>query len=319
MFGFVNPKTGNPLTRNGGNLVDISDASYTIPIVDDVPRFVESDNYAKTFGFQWNCHAKTQLDSHTGFPLSKDRLERCLGASLDNLEDKNILEAGCGAGRFTELLVNTGANTHSFDYSDAVTANSQNIGECKNFSLAQANIYEMPYPDNSFDVVICLGVLQHLPSPEKGLKALWQKVNPGGVLLFDHYELTLSSVTKLSIVYRAILKHLPPHMAKRITDFLCQVFFPIHWWVRKVFPLQALLSRISPCLFYYRKFPQLSKSQHLEWTILDTCDHLTDYYKHLRTKTQVVNLVKSLDPNNYDVWRGGNGIEGRCQKTQTSN
>ena len=43
------------------------------PIVGAIPRFVPSENYASTFGFQWNRFRKTQLDSHTGLPISKER------------------------------------------------------------------------------------------------------------------------------------------------------------------------------------------------------------------------------------------------------
>ena len=48
--------------------------SAVYPIVDGIPRFVADDNYAGSFGFQWNTHEKTQLDSYTGRPISERRL-----------------------------------------------------------------------------------------------------------------------------------------------------------------------------------------------------------------------------------------------------
>lgn len=44
------------------------DAHY--PVARGLPRFVGADNYAASFGLQWNLHRKTQLDSHTGLPIS---------------------------------------------------------------------------------------------------------------------------------------------------------------------------------------------------------------------------------------------------------
>ncbi|MBK9484344.1 MAG: hypothetical protein IPO01_03770 [Chitinophagaceae bacterium] len=75
-------------------------------IINDIPRFVDSGSYASLFGDQWKEYKKTQLDSYTGSPTSESRLSRCLGGDLkDNLKGKLVLEAGCGAGRFTEVLL----------------------------------------------------------------------------------------------------------------------------------------------------------------------------------------------------------------------
>ena len=68
------------------------------PVVGGIPRFVESDNYAASFGLQWKTFRKTQLDSYTDTNISRDRLTRCLGGSLDIVKNKDVLECGCGAG-----------------------------------------------------------------------------------------------------------------------------------------------------------------------------------------------------------------------------
>ncbi|MCC7515536.1 MAG: hypothetical protein IT212_12675, partial [Bacteroidia bacterium] len=47
---------------------------------------------------------------------------------------------------------------------------------------------------------------------------------------------------------------------------------------------------------------------------LDTYDGLTDYYKHLRSKQQIENILNSLNPLKVDVWHGGNGVEARAIK-----
>jgi hypothetical protein len=48
-------------------------------VVDEIPRFVSPDNYATFFGYQWNIHAKTQLDSYTGLPEHHQTLETVRG------------------------------------------------------------------------------------------------------------------------------------------------------------------------------------------------------------------------------------------------
>src|SRR5205823_6921844 len=127
MIGFVSPRTGAPFwpERDGNALV--SGVGERVPIVGGIPRFVSSDDYAAAFGLQWNLHAYTQLDSRTGAHLTEQRLVRCSGLPLQQFAGLRVLEAGCGAGRFTELLVRAGALVHSVDLSGAaVDTNRRN-------------------------------------------------------------------------------------------------------------------------------------------------------------------------------------------------
>src|SRR5258708_27532803 len=153
MVGFVSPRTGAPLWPDGNALVSV--AGERVPMVRGIPRFVLSDNYAEAFGLQWNLHSHTQLDSHTGARLSEQRLVRCAGMPLSQFAGLRVLEAGCGAGRFTELLVGAGALVHSIDLSAAaVDTNRRNIGAPPNYAIAQADIRALPFPAGVFDVVI---------------------------------------------------------------------------------------------------------------------------------------------------------------------
>jgi len=102
-------------------------------IVREIPRFVRNDDYAESFGFQWNVHARTQLDSFTKKSISRDRLFKATGWPSD-LSGQTVLEAGSGAGRFTEVLVTTGASIISFDLSSAVDANHRSNGQHENFA-----------------------------------------------------------------------------------------------------------------------------------------------------------------------------------------
>ena len=79
-------------------------------------------NYVKNFGVQWNRHAKTQLDSYTGIPLSERRFFSQTQWKK-NLPGEKVLEVGCGAGRFTEIISKTRAFVVSIDYSEAAFAN----------------------------------------------------------------------------------------------------------------------------------------------------------------------------------------------------
>jgi len=312
MIDFISPFTKANLTSRNGQLV--SDKGESFPVIRDIPRFVPINNYASAFGLQWNTFTKTQLDSHSQLSITLERLERCLGFSLSELKGKTVLEVGCGAGRFTELLVKSGALVHSIDLSDAVEANKQNIGDAPNYRIAQAGAYEIPFPDNSFDVVICLGVIQHTPSSEKTIASLWQKVKPGGLMLIDHYRWRLAYYGNLRFVYRELFRKMKPEKSQRIINRLVDIFFPLHWAFRNNKILYWLLIRFTPLFEYVREYPQLSKEVHKEWSRMDTYDGLTDYYKHLRTPEQIKRELEKLGGKNIWINRGGNGVEARCTK-----
>jgi SAM-dependent methyltransferase len=312
MIDYVSPLTGDKLFANGSFLV--SERGEKFPVVNGIPRFVSNDNYADAFGLQWKAYAKTQLDSYTGTPISRSRLERCLGFPVEQLKGKNVLEAGCGAGRFTELLVNAGANVHSIDLSSAVEANLENIGAKENYKISQASIYEMPFTAESFDYVLCLGVVQHTPSSEKTIQSLWKMVKPGGTLVIDHYKWRIGYYSTLTPLFREVLRKMKPERAKKKVDALVDFFFPMHWSVRKMPVLNWLLHRVSPLIFYYRFYPDKDRAFHYEWSKLDTHDQLTDYYKHLKTPSQIRQILERLSADNIEVWLGGNGVEARCRK-----
>jgi len=313
MIGFTSPRSGAPLWPEGDALV--SAVGERVPVVGGIPRFASSDDYAEAFGLQWSLHARTQLDSRTGAHLSETRLVRCAGMPFERFAGLRVLEAGCGAGRFTELLVRAAARVHAVDLSAAaVETNRRNIGDRANYTIAQADIRALPFPAGAFDVVVCLGVLQHTPSPERSLAALWRMVAPGGLLVLDHYTWTLSRVTKLGPLYRMVLKRLPPARARRITDVLVNAFFPLHWAVRRSRLLQTLLSRVSPCLAYCHIYPELTREQHEDWCRLDTFDELTDRYKRLRTAGRIRRTLTALGATEVEATRRANVVEARCRK-----
>jgi uncharacterized protein YbaR (Trm112 family) len=84
------------------------DCSETYPVRNYIPRFVGDDDYAVGFGFQWNRHARTQVDKFNGTSISRDRFFAHTRWQSDELAGRQILEAGCGAGRFTQIMLDAG-------------------------------------------------------------------------------------------------------------------------------------------------------------------------------------------------------------------
>lgn len=296
-------------------------AGHAFPVRDNIPRLLPSgENYADAFGEQWRQYRRTQLDSYTRTTYSKDRLRRCFGYGLwQRLQQPvslQILEAGCGAGRFTEVLLGTqAAAVTSTDLSSAVEPNQVNCPQSSRHRIVQCDINQMPFEPGQFDIVMCLGVVQHTRDPERTIADLHRQVKPGGWLIVDHYAHALSTYTKVTgILIRPILKRLPPRQGVAATKALTRWFFPLHRAVRRQRRLQMMLSRVSPIVTYFHALPELSDESQYEWAELDTHDSLTDWYKRLRSRRAIRRTLESLGAQELWVERGGNGIEARCRK-----
>jgi SAM-dependent methyltransferase len=312
----VCPEEGQPLTTEAGWL--ICQSGHRWRLESRIGRMIpQSRNYAASFGLQWNVYRRTQLDSHTATTLSRDRARRCLGeecwAELHSGSRPHVLEVGCGAGRFTEILLSTGAFVTSVDLSSAVEANQANFPQDEHHRIFQADVLRLPFAPAQYDIVFCLGVVQHTPRPEETIGKLYEQVKPGGWLVIDHYTYGLSWFTKSAPLFRMVLRRLPPDQAFKWSRRIVNVFFPLHRAVRGNRIAQPLLSRVSPALVYYGHLP-LTDDLQREWALLDTHDSLTDRYKHFRTKGQILRRLAGLGAEAIWGEYGGNGVEARCRR-----
>src|SRR5438128_8359519 len=158
------------------------------PITNGIPRFVEADNYATSFGYQWNRFRLEQIDSNNGTQLSADRFYSETGWTKEWLKGKWILDAGCGAGRFLDVASRTEGEVVGLDISNAVDAAKANLAGRKNIHFVQASIYELPFRDGAFDGCYCIGVVQHTPDPQKAMQSLPGILRPGGRIPTTAYE-----------------------------------------------------------------------------------------------------------------------------------
>jgi SAM-dependent methyltransferase len=284
-----------------------------------IPRFVPVDNYTSSFGLQWNQYRTTQLDSCTGLTISRDRLTRLLGESLNVLNGKKVLEAGCGAGRFSELLLEAGAHLNAVDLSTAVEANYKNCSSFPNYSVCQASILELPFAPEQFDIVICIGVIQHTPNPEQTMGALCSQVRPGGLLVIDHYTYGYPA-TPSRRLFRSLLLKLPGKVALAFCSVLTAVFWPFHrvFWAGRRIPgfgrIRQWFLQLSPIVDYHDAYPQLGPELLKVWATLDTHDTLTDCYKHLRSAEEIREYLLTRGMEDIETCYAGNGVEARAKK-----
>jgi ubiquinone/menaquinone biosynthesis C-methylase UbiE len=285
---------------------------YQYTIHNYIARFVKTDNYANSFGWQWNKFKKTQFDSYSGFPITFNRFWKAT-----NWEDKIqkgewILDAGCGSGRFAEISSNTNANIVAIDYSTAVDACYENLGNRDNLIIIQCDIYQLPFENGFFDKIYSLGVLQHTPDVKEAVRSLSLKIKAGGDFCIDFYEKSFKSMLLPKYWLRPFTKRMNKEKVFVFLEKNVDSLLRISRILRKIPFMGKLLARIVPVADYSTILP-LSEKQIREWAILDTFDWLTPSYDNPQTRKTIHNWLIEFGFGKIEVLKEGH-IVGRGNK-----
>lgn len=172
-------------------------------ITNGIPRFVltEDSDQRQTessFGFKWQqegidetpqvrATAQQWLVERYGFE-SVDEMRSFFGSR------RLILDAGCGSGYSTSMWMNQswrGEDTTEWcgvDISTAIDLAKKRFGDTAGVHFVQADILQLPFREQTFDVIFSEGVLHHTPSTESALKSLVALLEQGGQVLFYVYR-----------------------------------------------------------------------------------------------------------------------------------
>jgi SAM-dependent methyltransferase len=305
------PKSSSGEAIESGTLA--SPCGKTFPVVDGIPRFVHSSNYADTFGWQWNRFRNTQLDSHSGVPISRNRFVEYTRWSPADLAGRSVLDVGCGAGRFTEIALQAGARVVALDYSNAVDACRANLGERAELDVIQGDIFALPFRPGQFDFVYCFGVLQHTPDVGAAFQALPPQLRCGGKLAIDVYPRLLRNLLWSKYWLRPVTRRIDPSTLFRLIEQFTPGMLRISRMLRRIPVVGRGLRYLLPVVDYTGVYP-LSEQQLREWAILDTFDMLAPAHDHpqamstVRTWLRDAGLVEvSVERLGFFVARGTRG------------
>ena len=191
------------------------------------------------FGYEWLYFSDYNCDNFKPFvaPLP-----------VDFFKGKFGLDVGCGAGRHASQASKSGAEIIAIDISQAVdSAQKNNIGN-KRVHIIQADVYNLPLKAGIFDFIYSVGVLHHLPEPEKGYQALLPFLCEGGSLFIWLYAFSFRKVALEGL--RAVAKRLSNINIRRMA-FLCNlidygIFINLFRLTQKLPILNKLTKKHSP-------------------------------------------------------------------------
>ena len=261
--------------------------------------------YADSFGEQWNRYRRVQLDSVTGKPLSRERFFAGTGWP-ERLDGERVLEVGCGAGRFTEVLVSTGAEVVAVDATSAVEACRETVGDAA--TIVRADLFDLPFPEESFDRVFCYGVLQHTPDPRAAFLTIVRYARPGGLVAADVYRKP-EYVDRWSSKYlwRPLTTRLPRRWLRGLVEWYVPRWLPVDTRLARVPKAGRFLTAVVPCWNYTGLLP-LSRDELKAWAVLDTFDALSPRFDRPQTLDAVREWCAAAGLVDVDVRPGGNGI-----------
>jgi ubiquinone/menaquinone biosynthesis C-methylase UbiE len=144
----------------------------------------ESDNYKE------QSRKKFEKMSSNFYKTPAGRASKTMYASLiQKLNDKSfesLLDVGCGTGKVLSLILDKfNAKVSGIDLSEGMIQKAKELlGESANLKVGDSE--NLPWADNTFDVVTCSASFHHYPNPEVVLKEMKRILKPDGrVIIAD--------------------------------------------------------------------------------------------------------------------------------------
>jgi 2-polyprenyl-3-methyl-5-hydroxy-6-metoxy-1,4-benzoquinol methylase len=138
------------------------------------------------------------------FDLAYDRVVGVVGQP----EGSRALDIGCGIGANSVRLARRGYLVSAADYSDPILERArENVrakGLDERISVGREDILNLSFPDGHFDLVLCWGVLMHVPDVERAVSELVRVAKPGGFLVLEEVNMGAPEARLMRAFWRAL-------------------------------------------------------------------------------------------------------------------
>jgi SAM-dependent methyltransferase len=292
------PKTGELLALEAAEYGDIgmirtgvlrTRSGNAYPVVRGIPRFVDAEQYATSFGFEWTRWPKVQFESeNVGRPMAgwTTRMwERITNANEDAVRDRTVVEFGCGPGRFLDVVRRKGGKAVGIDLSLAVEAARKNFADDPGVLVVQGDLLHPPFRKGVFDGGYSIGVLHHTPDPAAGLLQLGRTVRSSGWVaccvypkdgLYDYH-----STARLRRVHAGLKTRFGYRPALAYSFFSAYALTPFFRVGRRIPVLRRFLD------FLEKNWLVVLYLRDGRWRFLDTFDAITPSIASTHTAEEV--------------------------------
>lgn len=138
----------------------------------------------------WNSNEKIYALYHINQPRFK-----FFDTYVPKWEGIRALDVGCGGGFSCEFMASRGVLVSGIDQSAKCIHAAQKHAEISEFKIdyRQAVAESIPYDDATFDVVVCVDVLEHVENVQRVISEVYRVLKPNGLFLFDTINRTFKS------------------------------------------------------------------------------------------------------------------------------
>lgn len=229
-------------------------------VYDDI--LIQKDTYhrfqfqsKRSFGFQWN-----EFNDLPDF--TREHFLNYLPVKPPFFEGKVGLDAGCGFGRHIYYVGGefNAKTIVGMDFSDAVYSAKRITQNIKNIQLIKGDIYNPPFRGNLFDFIYCIGVLHHLPDPEKGFKMLLDNIKENGVIMLWVYSKQRKILNSVLEFFRKYTSKISPHFLKKICFILAFIEYLFFIDTYRLLEEMPIVGKYAHKIYFdrialYSKFP----------------------------------------------------------------
>jgi SAM-dependent methyltransferase/uncharacterized protein YbaR (Trm112 family) len=134
-----------------------------------------------SFSSQWEEFFRQRVDRTWGWTVAEriDQLLMEMQVDREWFRGKAVLDAGCGAGEFTDAIAALGANVVGFDYASTLYE-SERRRQSRTLQFVRGDIAEAGLKGEMFDAVLSMGVVMFTPDPYRSFAETCRLVKPGG-------------------------------------------------------------------------------------------------------------------------------------------
>ncbi|WP_198033074.1 class I SAM-dependent methyltransferase [Methylosinus sp. PW1] len=211
----------------------------------------------------------------------------CKITELDgDLSGKLVLDIGSGPGRFTDIALAQSGTVVALDYSSAIDALLENVGDRRDdLLMVQGDALQMPFADGMFDEAFSIGVLHHTPDPYAGVVEARRVLKHRGAFSLCVYgaggaTYDFPTVTLLRKTFKAlwpVLGHYP-------------ALFYSYAAVYLIWPISRLSRLVS---LPFRVVLPIACLPDIRWSLLDTFDSVTPSYQSTHSSVDVYRWFKN--------------------------